>query len=176
MSEPEKPITPSQVRMVEDATGKRTLYEEIKVGKDLGSFDWLVTEDDIERQCTLDDHWHDWFQKGSPWGGPIAPPQIQSRPPRWLLGRTYNVRGVSYKHDFEYHKAIKPHQKLTISGKISDKYIKREREFVRWDTFAYDEEGDLVFTASRVQAMDVIKRSAPREGVGIDGGIKPEKI
>jgi len=47
---------------------------------------------------------------------------------------------------------------------------------VRWDTFAHDESGDLVFTASRVQAMDVIKRTAPREGVGIDGGIKPEKI
>jgi acyl dehydratase len=176
MSDGENNVTPRQVRMVEDATGKRTTYEVIEVGKDLGSFEWTVTPEDIERQCMLDDHWHDWFQKDSPWGGPIAPPQIQSRPPRWLLGRTYNVRGVSYKHDFEYLKPIKPGEKLIISGKISDKYIKRDREFVRWDTFAHDENGGLVFTASRVQAMDVIKRTAPREGVGIDGGIKPERI
>ena len=27
---------PSKVRMAEDATGKRTTYEEIEVGKDLG--------------------------------------------------------------------------------------------------------------------------------------------
>lgn len=167
---------PSTVRMVEDATGKRATYEEIEVGKDLGSFEWVVTQEDIDRQCALDEHWHEWFVAGSPWGGPIAPPQIQSRPPRWLLGRTYNVRGVSYKHDFEYLKPIRPGAKLIISGRITDKYIKRNREFVRWDTSAHDEDGELVFTASRVQCMDVVERDAPREGVGIDGGPKPEKI
>ena len=167
---------PSKVRMVEDATGRRTPYEEIEVGKDLGSFEWIVTEEAVERQCLLDEHWHEWFFKDSPWGGPIAPPQIQSRPPRWLLGRTYNVRGVSYKHDFENLKPIKVGMKLIISGKISEKYIKRNREFVRWDTFAHDENGELVWTASRVQCMDVITRDAPREGVGIDGGPKPERI
>ena len=167
---------PSRVRMVEDATGKRTTYEEIEVGKDLGSFEWTVTEANIERQCLLDEHWHEWFVSDSPWGGAVAPPQIQSRPPRWLLGRTYNIRGVSYKHDFEYLKPIKAGQTLTISGKVSDKYIKRNREFMRWDTFAHDEDGQLVFSASRVQCMDIIERDAPREGVGVDGGPKPERI
>ena len=69
---------PSKVRMAEDATGKRTTYEEIEVGKDLGSFEWTVTEADIERQCLLDEHWHEWFVSDSPWGGAVAPPQIQS--------------------------------------------------------------------------------------------------
>ena len=169
-------VQPSRVRMAEDATGRRTHFEEIEVGKDLGKFDWLVTQADVERQCSLDNHWHEWFVSDSPWGGPIAPPQIQSRPPRWLLGRTYNIRGVSYKLDFEYLKPIMLGQKLTISGHISDKYIKRNREFVRWDTSAHDEYGELVFTASRVQCMDVIERDTPREGVGIDGGPKPERF
>ena len=73
-------------------------------------------------------------------------------------------------------KAIKAGQTLTISGKISDKYVKRNREFMRWDTFAHDEDGELVFSASRVQCMDIIERDAPREGVGVDGGPKPERI
>ena len=167
---------PSKLRMASDATGKRTTYDEIVVGKDLGSFTWTVTKEDIERQCFLDEHWSEWFVGDSPWGGAIAPPQIQSRPPRWLLGRNYNIRGVSYKHDFEYLKPIKEGQTLTITGKISNKYVKRNREFVRWDTFAYDEEDELVFSASRVQCLDVIERSAPREGKGLDGGPKPEKI
>lgn len=107
-------VQPSRVRMAEDATGRRTHFEEIEVGKDLGKFDWLVTQADVERQCSLDNHWHEWFVSDSPWGGPIAPPQIQSRPPRWLLGRTYNIRGVSYKLDFEYLKPIMLGQKLTI--------------------------------------------------------------
>ena len=47
---------------------------------------------------------------------------------------------------------------------------------MRWDTFAHDEDGELVFSASRVQCMDIIERDAPREGVGVDGGPKPERI
>ena len=125
-------IEPSKVRMSEDGTGQRTTYEEIEVGKNLGSFEWTVTQDDVERTCDLDQHWHEWFVGDSPWGGPIAPPQIQSRPPRWLLGRTYNVRGVSYKLDFEYLKPIMSGETLVISGHISEKYIKRNREYVRW--------------------------------------------
>ena len=166
----------SRVRMSSDATGNRTTYDEIEVGKDLGSFEWTVTQDDIERTCDLDEHWHEWFVGDSPWGGSIAPPQIQSRPPRWLLGRTYNIRGVSYKLDFEYLKPIMSGETLTISGLISEKYIKRNREYVRWDTVAHNTSGEVVFTASRVQCMDIVERHTPREGMGIDGGPKPERI
>ena len=65
---------------------------------------------------------------------------------------------------------------LTISGLISEKYIKRNREYVRWDTMAHNTSGEVVFTASRVQCMDIVERGAPREGMGIDGGPKPERI
>ncbi|MEX2451285.1 MAG: MaoC family dehydratase [Rhodospirillales bacterium] len=167
---------PTPTRVAEDARGKRTTYEEIEVGKDLGSLEWTVTEEDIEKQCSLDEDWHEWYVLNSPWGGRVAPPQIQSRPPRWLLGRIYNIRGVFYKHDFEFLKPIKPGQTLIVSGRISDKWIKNDREFVRWDTVAKDEHGDAVFTASRVQVLDMTTRAAPREGAGIDSGIKPEKI
>ena len=44
---------PSKVRMAEDATGKRTTYEEIKVGKDLGSFEWSVTNNNIRIFITI---------------------------------------------------------------------------------------------------------------------------
>ena len=40
----------------------------------------------------------------------------------------------------------------------------------------HDEDGELVFYASRVQCMDITERDAPREGVGVDGGPKPERI
>ena len=42
---------PSKIRMAKDATGQRTTYEEIEVGKDLGSFEWVVTQGDIERDA-----------------------------------------------------------------------------------------------------------------------------
>jgi len=167
---------PTQTRIASDAGGLRTTYEEIEVGKDLGALEWTVTDADIEKQCTFDDDWHEWYVLTSPWGGRVAPPQIQSRPPRWLLSRTYNIRGVFYKHEFEYLKPIRPNQKLVISGKIGDKWVKNDREYVRYDTFATDESGEVVSTSSRVRVVDMLKRDAPRQGTGIDSGIRPERI
>ena len=65
------------------------------------------SEDDIEKQCVIDEDFHPWFALESPWDGRIAPPQLQYRPPRWLLSRTYNIRGVFYKWEFENLKPIR---------------------------------------------------------------------
>lgn len=166
----------SQTRVEFDEHGKRTTYDEIEVGKDLGSLEWVVTEDDLEKQCAIDEDFHPWFNLESPWDGVIAPPQIHYRPPRWLLSRTYNIRGVFYKWDFENVKPIRPGEKIRVTGRILDKWIDREREFMSYEAEGHDEAGDLVFRTTRVHALDVIKRTAPREGAGQDSGIKREKI
>ena len=95
----------TQTRVEFDEHGKRTTYDEIEIGKDLGSLDWVVGEEDIEKQCAIDEDYHPWFAAdaqgdgpegdGNLWEGLIAPPQIHYRPPRWLLSRTYNIRGVA---------------------------------------------------------------------------------
>ena len=176
----------SQTRVEFDEHGKRTTYDEIEVGKDLGSLDWVVGEEDIEKQCAIDEDYHPWFAAyaqgdgpegdGNLWEGLIAPPQIHYRPPRWLLSRTYNIRGVFYKWDFENTKAIRPGETIVVTGRILDKWIDRDREFMSYEAEGRDAAGDMVFRTTRVHALDVIKRTAPREGAGRDSGIKQEKI
>jgi acyl dehydratase len=165
-----------KARIAADGFGKRATYEEIEIGKALETFEWVVTEDDIEKQCRMDEDYHEWYAMESPWGGRIAPPQIQYRPPRWMLTRTYNVRGVFYKWEFETFKAIKPGETITVTGRIVDKWIRNDREFIKFETEGTDAAGDRVFVTQRTHVLDVIERSAPREGVGIDSGHKPEKI
>ena len=166
----------AQTRVEFDEHGKRTTYDEIEVGKDLGSLEWVVGEDDIEKQCVIDEDFHPWFALESPWDGRIAPPQLQYRPPRWLLSRTYNIRGVFYKWEFENLKPIRPGAKITVTGRILDKWIERDREFMSYEAEGRDESGDIVFRTTRVHALDVIKRTAPRAGAGQDSGIKQERI
>ena len=176
----------SQTRVEFDEHGKRTTYDEIEVGKDLGSLEWVVGEDDIEKQCAIDEDFHPWFAEdyegegaagdGASWQGVIAPPQIHYRPPRWLLSRTYNIRGVFYKWDFDNLKPIRPGESIVVTGRILDKWIDRDREFMCYESEGRDESGELVFRTTRVHALDVIKRTAPREGGGQDSGIKQEKI
>lgn len=167
---------PAQTRIEADEHGRRATFDEIEVGQSLGELEWTVSEADIEKQCRIDDDVHPWFMAASPFGGRIAPPQIQYRPPRWLISRNYNIRGVFYKWEFENHKPIKPQVKIKLSGKITNKWIKNGREFVEFETVAHDDVGDLLFRTVRVHVLDVIDNSAPRSGVGVDSGVKAEKI
>lgn len=169
-------MTHDRARIAEDARGKRATFEEIEVGQSLGTMEWVVTPEMIDLQCELDMDYHYWFSVDSPWGGRIAPPQLSYRPPRWLFSRTYNVRGLFYKWEMENVRPLKPGVKLTVTGAICDKYIKNEREFVVYRAEAVDPEGNVVFRTLRTHVLDVIERSAPRAGKGIDSGIKPEKL
>ena len=167
---------PAKIRRAEDAFGKRATFDDIVIGRELESFEWIVTEDDIEKQCRTDEDYHPWYVTDSPWDGRIAPPQIQYRPPRWQITRTYNIRGVFYRWEFENLKPIKPGQKIMITGRILDKWIRNEREYVKFESVGTDEDGERVFVTQRTHVLDMIERTAPREGAGIDSGHKPEKI
>ncbi|MBI3069106.1 MAG: hypothetical protein HYY79_09615 [Betaproteobacteria bacterium] len=165
-----------RVRIAEDEQGRRATFDEIEIGKPLGSIEWVVTEEMIDQQCELDMDYHYWYSVDSPWGGRIAPPQLSYRPPRWLFSRAYNVRGLFYKWEMENVRPIRPGVKLAITGAIADKYVKNDREFVVYEAQATDPGGDVVFRTRRTHVLDFVERSAPRAGKGIDSGVKPEKI
>jgi hypothetical protein len=163
-------------RVAEDEHGPRADYDAIEVGKLLGEMDWTVTEAMIDTQCALDADYHVWYSVGSPWGGRIAPPQISYRPPRWLLSRTHNVRGLCYRWEMENVRPIRAGGTLHVSARIVDKYVKNEREFIVYQAEATDPEGQVVFRTRRTHVLDFVNRRARREGKGVDSGIKVERI
>lgn len=169
-------MTEHRSRVAEDEHGSRTQYEEIEVGKLLGEMDWVVTEEMIDTQCEIDADYHVWYRLESPWGGRIAPPQISYRPPRWLLSRTYNIRGLFYRWEMENVRPIRPGVTLHITARVVDKYVKKEREFVVYEAEAVEPGGEVVFRTRRTHVLDFVDRSAHREGTGVDSGIKAEKI
>ena len=166
----------SRVRVEHDAQGKRASYDEIEVGTVLGEMDWAVTEEMIEQQCRMDLDYDEWYSLESPWSGRIAPPQISYRPPRWLLSRKYNVRGLFYRWKMENVRPIRLNETLHITCRITDKYVKNDREFIVYNAEAKDARGEIVFRTERIHVLDALERSAPRAGQGIDSGIKAEKI
>lgn len=166
----------AKTRVLEDASGRRAAFEEIEVGKTLGEMTWEITDELIDLQCQLDQDFDPLFFATA--GKPIrvAPPQITYRPPRWLISRTYNVRGLFVRWENEMFKAIVPNSTLTVTGSIVDKFVKKDREFVVYQAEGRDQDGDLVFRSRRTHVLDFVERTAPRAGSGIDSGIKPEKI
>ena len=165
-----------KTRVAADSHGARARFEDIEVGRSLGEMEWVVTEEMIDTQCAIDADYDVWYSLQSPWGGRIAPPQISYRPPRWLLSRTYNIRGLFYRWEMENLRPIRPGVTLRVGARVVDKYVKNEREFVVYEAEATDPEGNLVFRTRRTHVLDFVERSSPREGEGIDSGIKAERI
>lgn len=168
-------MTTATARVLEDAKGRRATFDDIVIGQTLGQMEWQVTGELIDLQCQLDQDFDPLFfpQKG---GQRIAPPQITYRPPRWLISRAYNVRGLFVGWEMESFRAIEAGATLIVSGKIVDKYVKKEREFIVFEAEGRDAAGNLVFRTRRTHVLDFVERSAPRSESGIDSGIKPEKI
>ncbi len=176
MTSPETHEAPSRARVAEDGNGPRTRFEDIEVGTVLGEMDWVVTEDMIDRQCDMDADYAIWYRLSSPWGGRIAPPQISYRPPRWLLSRTYNIRGLFTKWRMENLRPIRPNVQMHIVARVIDKYVRKEREFVVYEAEARDPDDQVVFRTQRTHVLDVLDRTAGREGKGVDSGVKAERI
>lgn len=165
-----------KTRVAADSHGARAQFEEIEIGHSLGEMEWIVTEEMIDTQCAIDADYDVWYSLTSPWGGRVAPPQITYRPPRWLLSRTFNIRGLFVRWELDNIRPIKPGVKLRVVARISDKYVKNEREFVVYEAEASDPDGNVVFRTRRTHVLDFIERTAQREGDGIDSGIKAERI
>lgn len=109
-------------------------------------------------------------------GARIAPPQITYRPPRWLFSRAHNVRGLFVRWESETFRTIEPNTTIKVTGSIVEKFVKKDREFVVYEAEGKDAVGNLIFRTRRTHVLDFVERSAPRAGVGIDSGIKPEKL
>ena len=165
----------SRTRVLADAQGSRAAFEDIEVGQSIGEMEWRITDDLIDLQCQLDQDFDPlYFPQGA--GARIAPPQIAYRPPRWLFSRAYNVRGLFVRWESETFRAIEPDTTITVAGSIVEKFIRKDREFVVYQAEGKDAAGNLIFRTRRTHVLDFVERSAPRAGVGIDSGIKPEKI
>lgn len=160
----------SLARVASDARGPRTSYEDIQVGADLGTIPWSVTPEQIAAICESDDDYHEWYTVGSPFGGVIAPVLIAYPPVRLLFSRAYNVRGLFYEIALDNLNPIRPGKAMFVSGRIVDKWIKRDREYVAYEGECTDEDGLPIFRTRRAHVLDYIPRTAPRSGEGVDSG------
>lgn len=159
------------VRVERDATGnRRTTYEEIEVGAELGEIEWSVTREQVDGLIENDFDYHEWYEKESPFGPPVVPPMATYPPVRILLTKKYNVRGLFFHYQSEFFRPIFYGEVLKITGRVIDKWIKRDREYFQYEAVARDTEGRLVFRTQRAHALDYIPRTAPRAGVGLDSG------
>jgi acyl dehydratase len=156
--------TTNQVRVATDRFGPRTTFEELEIGKDLGTEVFLVTQSQIDQVCDRQEDHHPYYEVNSPFGGTVAPMSMTYMLTRALFSQTYSVRGLFYNWAVECVRPVRPEVRHTVSGRLTEKWIKNDREFVAYESVCKDDKGQVVFTTRRAHVLDFIKRTAPKVG------------
>jgi acyl dehydratase len=122
---------------------KYMAFEEIKIGDTLGPMVIPSDEESIKYYC--DEHKIDnpLYLKDSPFGGPVLPPLwwttlVGLRLVRSKLGLTSMVPSKVAQENLNPAKVGK---RLTATGKVIDKYIKRGLKYVVVESLIVDEDG-----------------------------------
>ncbi len=109
-------------------------WREIPVGDDLGSLDYVLTEEMVSDYRRVVDNPH------------AAYPTVAGRHPANLFYRKYAavMRVPNMGQDSEYFNPPVAGKRITITGRIKDKYIRRGNAYIIVEATATDEDGRLI--------------------------------
>lgn len=110
------------------------LWERIEVGEDLGSYDYVLSEEAVADYRRVVDNPH------------AAYPTVAARHPANLFYRRYGgrMRVPNMGQDSAYHNPPRPGKRITVSARIADKYIRRDKPYLVIEARAVDEDGRLI--------------------------------
>ena len=121
---------------------KESGFQEIAIGKDLGIMEMTADEKTINDWVAL----VQWKARKLLNNLNIAPPGTSiERHPRMEFDNFPDLRaGIWAKSEHEFLKPIKIGSKIFIHGKVADKYVKRNRNYVVTEYVTLDEAGKVV--------------------------------
>lgn len=154
----------TQARVLIDGRGKRTEYDEFEIGAEFKPYELALTPQQIDYFCEGHQDYHEWYSVNSPFGGRICPPLMNYRIARDMFSSRYNVRGLLYEYETENINPMRPGKRMRVTGRITNKWIKNEKEFVEYRVTGVDEDGLEIFRTRRVHVLDALPRTAPRKG------------
>ena len=113
---------------------KREVWESISVGDDLGTMDYVMTEQMIEDYRRV---------VGNP---RAAYPTVAARHPADLFYRKYAqiMRVPNAGHDSQFFNPPIAGKRIFVSAFVADKYIRRGRPYIVVEATAKDEDGRLI--------------------------------
>jgi hypothetical protein len=114
---------------------KRPLaYEAVKPGDPLGSYDYVLTQDQFDRYREAVEDPDAQF------------PTIAVKHDGTALSLAFSSRGgsVNARGEAEFFTAPVPGKKIFVTGRIVDKYIRREKPYLVIEAEAKDEDGRLI--------------------------------
>jgi N-terminal half of MaoC dehydratase len=119
---------------------------EIYVGRDFGGYEFDITPDAIENYIAATGDDHPWYHGASPLGGSLAPALILHsvvfRNREWYLPNIFG--NLHARQQWEGFAPIRAGDRLHTRSFVTDRYQKRDREYVVNEVLILNEEGRIV--------------------------------
>ncbi len=100
-----------------------------------------------------------WYQRESPFGGPIAPPSMLSHLFAWVTLDTLGPT-TGHIHAWSETESLNPAyvgSRIRLEGKIVDKFVRRGRRYFRMECRATDQDGRELCRETRESAFSYEK-------------------
>lgn len=116
----------------------------------LGSIEVYLTPDMVCKWVESMGDDNPWHAQDSPFGGPIIPAAllfglaIKLRYNAGILSWPEGDDAVQIQYDMETYRPIRVGERLRVTGRLVDSYVKRKREYFEWDIRFTDESGEEV--------------------------------
>ena len=113
---------------------KELIYDQLEIGEPLGAYEYLLTQEmmDAFRQSV---------------GDPEAPyPTLAVKHDSTALQMVYydNTGGVNAGNEVEFFNPPVPGKRIKVTGRVADKYARRDKPYLVIEATAIDEDGRLL--------------------------------
>ena len=109
-------------------------YDKVEIGEPLGSYEYLMTQEMLDNfRASVDD--------------PEAPfPTLAVKHDATALAMVYDDKtgGVNAGNQVEFFNPPIPGKKIRVSGRIADKYLRRDKPYLVIEATAVDEDGRML--------------------------------
>jgi len=137
--------------------GTHDLFQ-ARIGDALGSREFVITEEMVERNAWANDDYNPWYMDDSPFGGRIiSPVYLASFDAQLFYGYyAYPAGGSLFaKQEFEYFAPVKIGERYTMTGTLVDIYKRRGRTFFKARIMVTDRDGNEVMCMHKTVAAPV---------------------
>ena len=117
-----------------DESLKEFVYDQVEIGEELGSYEYVMTQDMLDTfRASIDD--------------PEATfPTLAVKHDATALNMVYDdtTGGVNAGNEVEFFNPPIPGKKIFVTGRIADKYLRRDKPYLVIEATAVDEDGRLL--------------------------------
>lgn len=113
---------------------KEFIYDQVEVGEELGSYDYVLTQEMLDNfRASIDD--------------PEASfPTLAVKHDATALAMVYDdtTGGVNAGNEVEFFNPPIPGKRIFVTGRVADKYLRRDKPYLVIEATATDEDGRLL--------------------------------